>query len=521
MYVSHFSIDQRSVRRNSRYTAASIVSQSLSRINDDVPYLFRTPILSFCWLFGVMLGCLMPLLAQAQTKFDWPDSRYDISHYKYIDVCVAVRERVNDSTYARTEQWIDTLHYTAHNRSTPLHKSVVAATKKCLSPFSPDLISTSEFTRAQELYLVAGMDSEAKAIVDRRIRQIPGDSPLVLVRALDTTISVYMKAQPGRLQEALDLYEDIERLGSTVPILDRVDHISRLVNLSRSMQDSVNEARAFGKMLTLAKSMSDAEWTSIAGERLCMWIDFAIQSQYHDRFSKALASSTERFMALKGELFTSLVGRPNVFVYNDVENLGKLSPPVYGDYWFPAKPEGVVYPRSGVVTILFPVVSDDWRLRNLTLDRIAALHRLKARWPELEIIVIANTRGYFKEIEPPPPEVEAAYVDSMFRQFHDVPGILAVEKTKYWRMPGFDHRRIDEPTENAKYGRGMVGDNRLTKNGIGNYGMELIDKEGYVVSKSSLGGGALGEKIFERLIQVLIDREPKTRSDVRIWRWNL
>ncbi len=477
---------------------------------NNIVRLFLTRVLQIYLVFGGMIGYFIPQLARAQTKFDWADSRYDISHYKYIDVCLAVRERVTDSAYARTEQWVDTLHYSEYNKSTPLLESVVAATKRCLAPFPPDRIAASEFTRAQELYLVADMDVEAKAVVDRRIKAISQDSVPLLIRALDTTISVYLTAQPMRLRAALDLYEEFERLGSAVPVLERVKKVMRIVDMSHKIGDSVNEARGFAKMLTLAKSMTDVEWTSIAGEQLCIGIRFAIRSQYHDQFSQALAMSTEKFKTLEGELFAALVGRDNVggsLGSMAAEGVGTSSQPVFGDYWFPVKAEGITYPRLGVVTLIFPVPSDqDW----MTVWSNAAINRFKARWPELEIILIGNTHGYFKEIEPPPPEVEAAYVDSVFRQFHNVPAVLAVEKTKYWRMPGLDRRRVDEPTENAKNGRGMVGDNLKRGDRIGSYNMELIDKEGKIVAKTTARFFE-GELWLERLIPVLINRAHQTR----------
>ncbi len=456
---------------------------------------------TFAFIIGAALS-VQPRTMEAQTRFLWPDSRFDIQKYRYVDVCVAVKKRVSDSIQSREKDYRDTLHYTQYSITTPLPAALVAATGQCLTQFPPEKIPVQTMTMAQTLYLIAGQDAQARALLERQIQLIPKDSTRLIAAALDTGMNAYLAAQPIRLDAALDLHTRYEQLGSAVPMIDRVRFVMLLCAKSRLANDSLNEAKGLARMVALGKSMTDAEWSSMPGDWITIGVLMSVRSVYRDRFRQVLAKSTQDFQGLEGKIFAELMSRDfppsvaeNSMGWMMTSTANRESPVISGDYWFPAKLEGVTYPRKGVVTLVVPVDgASDANFTYRTLQRAAELHRFKDKWPALEIIMIANTAGFFKDIEPPAPEKEAMFIDSLFRQFRKMPGQLAVTNTKFWRLPGYDRRRVNEPTANQEAGRG----------GNKNENAELIDKEGKIVTNISVG--AEGVPWLELLISTLLER---------------
>ncbi len=449
--------------------------------------------------YGIMAAavCLQAGVVEAQTRFSWPDSKFDIASYKHFESCEAVRKRVSDSVFARVRDYADTLHRTQFNLYSPLDPAIVRATNVCMTSFPVDRINPESNKLAQALYLIANQDDNAKAIVERSLDEVPEDSIRLVIAKYDTAMKTYLYAQPMRITAAIDLYKRFTNLESTIPMLSRVEFIMLLNAKSREAFDTANEKRTLGEMVELTRSMTTEEWTDTPGKWLSLGILISIRTVYASDFRDSLAISTQAFQKLEEKIFAKLVGREYVSAdgYGDAFTKTAIantpSARVSGDYWFPAEASKESYPRRGVVTLIMPVsgTSDIQDLKGASL-----VHRLKARWPELEIVMVTNTRGFFKTLEPPPPEIEAAYIDSLYRRFRDIPGVLAVSKTEYWRLPGYDRRRINESTANHNVGR---GDGKG-----GNENVDLIDKEGKIVSNAAIWE----EDWLEMLIEVLIKR---------------
>src|SRR5690606_17794341 len=79
---------------------------------------------------------------------------------------------------------------------------------------------------------------------------------------------------------------------------------------------------------------------------------------------------------------------------------------------------------------------------------LVPLRRFSERFPDVEITIVAHTFGYFKYLKDGiTPEREA----ELTRQWLDSFGIsapLAVTDTKYWRLPNYDGRRVNERAKN-------------------------------------------------------------------------
>lgn len=446
-------------------------------------------------LFALVLT-VVPQIVFAQTRFLWPDSKVDISHYHHWETCGAVRTRVSDSIAARTKIYADTMHHSLINGATGLPSEVTDAVRQCLERFAPEDVSLQSISFAQSLYLVAGEDAEVQLLLNRKFQSIPASDVASMGEALDNAIQQYTDAKPSRLSAAFELYEKMERLGTSVSAETRIYTTARLANASWDAKDTVRYALAVKKMVDVARLLSQEEWDGLIGEQVSVVIFNQLNRLYRDRFEANLSNSTENFASLQRKLFTELVGRDvRESMWTAInESIGASAKPIYGDFWFPATSAGVSYPRLGKVTFVVMLRADlDW------LDALAesvVLRRIKAKNNDLDIVLVAATSGYFKLLEPPLPSREALMVDSLFRVFYKMPGVLAVTNTSFWRLPGFDRRRINDPTLNEE-------------NGYGTFGSVLIDKEGKIVA-NDLVAAITGEERLERLILILQNRPAKT-----------
>lgn len=442
----------------------------------------------------------------SQTKFLWPSDQIDIGQYKYIDVCYAVQSRVNDSAESRSN-YRDSMHYSENDLNRVRRPAIVAATKRCMQRFSPNQIVPEDFTLAQELYLIANEDAQAKAVAARRMQAIAALSAEAQIENLDTMIALYVYAEPIRLDAVMELFDRMEELTRPMGSQKLIHLYARMMfTATEAGQDSMM-SRIFPKITALVKTFTDAEFDGLPGQQAWFFMEMAMKTVYRDRLLARLEESTRKYLDEPKVIFTELVGRappatPDIAGYLErlYEKVGQPTK-IYGDYWFPAKPDSVTYPRKGVVTILYPVdenfgqVIDKGNRENGSFLSLipngAAYRRLKAKWPELEFVFTANTLGFLKVMEPPPPEREAIMLDSMYRHFYKLPGVLSVSKTEFWRLPGYDRRRINELTENQKLDRTVPQ-------------TMVIDKEGVMVLITSTRGNA--EKQLEETINALMKR---------------
>ncbi len=425
----------------------------------------------------------------AQTRFLWPDSRFDITKYKHIEMCAGVIGRVRDSVDALYSTYFDTLHYSVYNKTTPIAASIITAAQRCLAPFSVDQVSLDIVRVMMPVYLVANNDSAAKLLLDRQIQAIPADSVRHRMAIIDSGLWRYNASRPPRARLSVELYSWFEKSGMVVPTRDRIMAAGMVAATARESRDTALSRAGVNNLANLAKAMTNAEWEDgNLGGAVSAMIFWGIRWLHTQELEVELATSTDAFKTKIHRLFTELVGKPpSETLWTDVGMIGTPAKSPVCDFWFPAGAEKHTYPQPGVVTLFMGVDSEI----GIRMKASAIARRLKIANPELEIILLAKTGGWFKTLEPPPPAYEAVLIDSMFRKIHEVPAIVGVTNTTFWRLPGYDRRRVNDITVNQENGY------------LGSGSVRLVDKEGKLVTLTSLGGD---EQALEGLIPVLIKR---------------
>lgn len=439
--------------------------------------------------FIAMVICFFGFVLEGQTRFHWPDSRVAVEKYDQWERCLAVATRTEDSIGNRTDVLRDTLPYNAIMRE--LHKGrdgvVVSSVRKCMSsvPHVRDM-KDIPFT-LQEVYLVINEDDKAKDAVNQKVRRIPSDSSYKVAATIDSAIRVFNNAIPARSEISLEFYDMLWELRSDIPSIILVRSLTGITNAAWNNYDATEiYHQTVSRVLELVKFIPDDEWEEQAGlEGSILYMSSLLRTR-NDELLKALSVSTAAYNDLFRELFQRDVGREDRSQGLLNQAADEESARIHGDYWFPSHVSGE-FPIRNRVTYYMPIATSSLFSGGLMV-RAAGLRRLKAKFPELDIVITVQTSGSFLDLEPPDPETEAGYLHSYLKGFLKMPGVIAVTNTSFWRLPGYDRRRINEQTLNQ----------------INNVREGIIDKEGNVVSLA--GQGRNLEDTLEKIIEVLINR---------------
>ncbi len=200
---------------------------------------------------------------------------------------------------------------------------------------------------------------------------------------------------------------------------------------------------------------------------------------------------------------------------------GVVAPPIEGAFRFGNDTSAPHRPTKGKVSLIMFV--DDFQMKTKSFspqawctpacfDALATTKRLAHRFPELEVTLVAHTRGFFREVAPPAPAEEANWLQRYLLGYHNVPASLVIEQTDFWRMDAPDLRRIDNKTSTfVNYSRlgGALG--------VTPFMMFLVDESGTIVDVSwSVGmfGGITPARLdrskearVAALIEILLNRQ--------------
>ncbi len=435
----------------------------------------------------------------AQTRFEWPSSQVDVTKYQYIEDCSGAMGRVGDSVRARSAVREDTIALRTQGFGTELPDPVIAIARRCLEKFSPTQVSTKETNLAQSLYLMAGRDADAAAVVEQRLRSISSTDTLLRLTMLDSAERIYMRAVPKRLVAAKQIVEDIRSAGDVYPFMKRLGLYFDLMAAGEATGD-VEMMNYYGNSIfTLARGLSDEERNGPAAIVLPNLLWATIHIMYRQELMDSLRQSTVAFRTLL-EARWKEAGRSSPDL-----TIGEPAPIITGDFWYPASASQQVYPRRGKVTAVYFVSQT---LINSSRDdqEQAVIRRLSLQHPELELVFVAGTKGYFGPIEPPDTMKESRYIDTLYRTFHNFPAVLSVTNAPFVRIPAPDRRRVYQFTENVLRYKEVTSktDPRVDVRGR----LYIIDPEGLVVN---VGGVGLDyERWLNEIVGVLMARSTHT-----------
>ena len=470
----------------------------------------------------------------AQELFAPWDDAVDVGTYETVEECQAAVQRVRRSTADRealaTGIWRDTLPLDPAEQHDSLAAEVLETARRCLWRFAdPDSVSIDDFRFLVALYLYAGWDDKVRALVDRRLAEIPPEADAERAAVIDTLVAMYA----GRGLGGLVLVSHTPRVELVDELLEK--HVPTIKDRARRLRiyasaigvgqsevrvDTARVQRLLDRVLALADSLSEDDRESLL-EEWGLYGVIADADGVGERFAGAvvfnffrfgardnLRHSTEAYVRELRRLWTRATGRPGETLMalcpGCGQPLGERAPTLEADFWLGCDGPCGPRPTPGRVSLVVFVPSracarvpeaDDEMYRNCA-DLLMPLARLTRRFPEVEVTVVARTLGYFHYLKVPDPAEEA----QLIRRWLDAYGVraaLAVTNTDYWRLPNHDRRRIDSETanqENYTFGRRYpVG------------GAYLIDQDGLLVHIREMN--RFSEADFAELIELLLERD--------------
>lgn len=455
----------------------------------------------------------------AQTRFMVPDIPADVAHYTRVSQCVAAVARVGSEEelkgWKEQNMLPDTMPEDFQEPFRPLPASVVATAQRCAARWTPAAANLTEFDFLFPLFLSAGRDADAAALLTRRLAAVGpkrgGDTERTAI--IFAAANMYTNAQPARLAAAESILTALVR--QTSDRIERLQIYLRLGNLAEVFRDTAGMRHAGQHFMALADSLTPAERESFNNRVGPVGVVAAMAWAVGEKLIlDSLRRGTRAYVGLMRTVWTKVAGlNPESYPFP----VGEKVPPITADFWFPRDSDHGTRPTPGRVALVVfldriacvdspeqqDFASDDRRdeYRSGQCWRIGAnLRRLAERFPELEITCVTQTHGYFLYAPPPAPAEEAAYI-ARWVAGHGIPGTLAVSSTSFWNLDPPDGRRINRPDSNAvRYSSG--------KSSYAHRGMYLVDRDGTLVDAPAFR--ALDFPLLAAEIEILLSHRGAT-----------
>ncbi len=416
----------------------------------SIPRAIAQPIVVECFLevryyiVALLFACVaLSEPVSAQTLFRWPDARVDVTKYSYLENCYAAVKRVSDSLNVDEQVLSDTVEQTNGKTARPLASAVIEIADRCLSRYDVSQIPLTEAFLAQELYLMAGRDRDAALIIQRRLAAVPVMDTVARAHVMDSIVRRYLRATPIRLGLGQSFTDSIMALGATVPITLRSGINLAVFFAARSNYDWPVMQASGNSFLQIMSGRTDEDRMHPAAPLMNSYAAGVSRTLFQAELLDSLKSSTAAFVNLQNRMYTAVTKESS---YD--RTIGEPVATLNGDFWFPDSAKKESYPRRGRTTLMYfdqaaHTSTSDYQVRH------AILRRIGKAFPEIDIVVVANTEGYFGNIEPPTPEEEAVHIDTLLTKFFNLPGVLTVTSRPFIPLLAPDRRKITQPTENV------------------------------------------------------------------------
>jgi hypothetical protein len=456
---------------------------------------------------------LCTMSASAQTRFQWPDTSEHVAHYANMEDCLAAADRVRSSVNRREEltEWHDTMPRDPREALKPQRAQVTQTASQCAAQFAEAKVDVHDFAPAMKLFLAAGRDSDAAALVERRIAAAPPKSARERGAVVDSAVEFYVHAKPSRLDAAEGLL--LHRARTTTDRVERMRTYHSMFQASRDAGDTARTIRIARMLMKVADSLTVADRKSdefeqpINGNSGPLIIYDALEELTGLKArTDSLLKSTAAYAALERGNWSKATGeRPEAFQIPVGQHAATLS----ADFWFPSTAGSSPHPTRGrIALVLFlehtqcisSPAGDDAAPSSVCATRMAVLRRLAHRFPSIEIDIVMSTHGQFMYLPPTAPAEEAALIKQMVDSYQVPEAVLGVTSTPFWRLPDPDSRRVEKILPNVAhydFGFGKIW-------GVGSGSMFLVDPDGLIVDTLRLRENELGH-----FIEVLIQRQNK------------
>ncbi len=471
-----------------------------------VRYARRSVAVTLAWSALALAGASAP--AVAQTRFSWPDTAVQVAQYGTVDLCLAAVQRLQrglDREEALTV-WRDTMPRDPTRLMKPLPAPVTNAATRCAARFPEPTAKLEDFAPLLELYLVAGRDADASALVARRLAAVPGKNVQERRAVQDTAVGSYLGAHPMRLDAAEQILVARAREGGT-DRMDRMEIYFNLMTQAKSAGDTARSRRAAQWVVAVADSLTPAERESEKFESMGGGLGggLAVFGAMRELMGlpvmlDSLRHSTAALVALERNMWAQMLReRPEALPVP----LGEHAPTITADYWIPAVAGNTPRPTPGHVGYVIFMDDAGCVRMSTTMDnvgdwcgaRLALLRRLSQRFPTLDATIVSGTHGHFVYAPPMTPAEEAEMLGEWLAPYHIPRLTVAVTSMPFWNLPRPDGRRIDKPTQNYTnytFGKSMKP----------SLSALLIDQDGMIIPTLGMSESEVGQ-----FIDVLVHRQ--------------
>jgi len=468
---------------------------------------------------ALALSALTAMPASAQTRFQWPDTTVHFSRYRYIEDCLAADARVTASIMRRREGtvWLDTMPPNPHEKLEPQPPLLTQAVSQCAERFAVAKVDPRDYAHAMQLFLAAGRDSDATAIVERRLAAAPVKNAIERGAIVDTAVTLYVSARPSRLASAEDLM--LRRAKTSTDRVERLKTYATLLLAATYVGDSARAVRAARLVVGVADSLTVAERQSDAFERMrdgqdgseYVYEALNVLTGMQTRMD-SLRKSTAAYVALERAMWPEIAaGRPDIFFLTSVPmGVGEHTSALSADFWYPGAASSAPHPGRGHPALVLFLdhtncialgSTDDAQFGSFCASRLAEVRRLATRFPKIEIDIVMSTHGNFMYLPPTSPVEEAALIKQLIDSTQIPGAIVGVTSTQFSRLPDPDSRRINKELPNNKhytfeaFGKAMPPASES---------LFLVDSNGLIV-----GSSMMPEDEMAQFIQVLLERDGK------------
>jgi hypothetical protein len=465
---------------------------------------------------------LLAAPARAQVRFEMPDPAVSLERYTTVDDCLAATGRVRDSVLGQATAWRDSVLVTPASAREPLAAPVLEIARRCSAPITVAAVPRAEFAATLQLFLLAGRDADARMLVERRLAAVKASAIGERAAVLDTALRAFLggevvnvpfldpvlAARPARIEVADSLLGMLDRTLARLPADSlRVESIGAHARLMIAARDAGDTARAIvaaRHLVTLAHA-GKLESSPVYGRAIMDFTRTALELIAWPELLDSLRRGTPAYVARLRSDWAKASGESGES-YGRYRPAGSIAPPIEADFWFGRGDGAAPRPTRGKVALV--IFLDQRRCASQQcFVAYAALHRLAARYPELEITLVARTHGYLSDATPPPPREEAELIRRHWLDERRLPGALAVHTTDYYRLPAPDNRRIDRDDPNdERYQFDRTGSNRAPLERA-----VLVDRNGVVVDESLLRDSAAELRLYQ-LIDAVLAQSATTSS---------
>lgn len=413
-------------------------------------------------LIGLLSTTSLTAFAQIQSAWTSGDSSYE--SYTTVYQCRAATVRIGQRILGFQDY--DTMSMQAIAAQTHMPKEAKEAAEQCLRQIVIDSLKRDELLPMAGLYMAAGRDKEAAAMIERifagqwnpaatdtgsmlSANYFTGPDSNTRKAAIHNLAAMaYLNSTPVRFSAALSHLDAFEQLAPD----ERMAPLMRYNDVFRKARDAGDSAamkRASQRLADLGPKLTTTERQNAKG----ILLGFERHRTAQLRFD-SLRLNTEAYVTFqKSQLFAL-----------DISDrmLGSTMDTLAGEFRFPAAP---VYPVPGKVSLVMVL----GRSPVSPYVIFPMLHRLKQKHPDLEVVYVSQTGGQLGT-GLLSPEEQAETERRWVQDVSKMPFSVLIEKAAPWRLQEPDRRLVFGATPNEQY------KNRLW----------LVDRSGTIVFHSPI-----------------------------------